>query len=72
MIEPKEFYRKLDSLLTKIGKDKSSKGFLIRIVVELEKTFGVDLHIGEGRIYEENDDEYLLITDLQTVRIRMY
>ena len=61
MIEPKEFYRKLDSLLTKIGKDKSSKDFLIRMVAELEKTFGVDLHIGGGRIYEENEDEYLLM-----------
>ena len=40
MIEPKEFYRKLDSLLNKIGQEKSGKDFLFIIVKEIEKTFG--------------------------------
>ena len=62
MIEPKEFYRKLDSLLSKIGLQKSGKDFLFTIVLELEKTFGRDLHIGNGCIYEKNDDEYILIS----------
>jgi sigma-B regulation protein RsbU (phosphoserine phosphatase) len=62
MIEPKEFYRKLDSLLSKIGQGKSGKDFLFTTVKELEKTFGNDLHIGKGYVYERNGDEYILIS----------
>ncbi|MDH7603807.1 MAG: PP2C family protein-serine/threonine phosphatase [Melioribacter sp.] len=61
MLDPKTFHRKLDSLLSKIGQEKSGKDFLSTIVTELEKTFGYDLHIGNGRIYEERDNEYVLI-----------
>ncbi len=61
MLDPKTFHRKLDSLLSKIGQEKSGKDFLSTIVTELEKTFGYDLHIGNGRIYEERDNEYILI-----------
>jgi hypothetical protein len=63
MLEPKTFYRKLDSLLNKIGQEKSGKDFLFTIVAELEKTFGADLNIGNGRIYEENNNEYILLSD---------
>ena len=52
MIEPKEFYRKLDSLLSKINIVESGSDFLYTIVEELGKTFGNDLHIGRGRVYE--------------------
>jgi phosphoserine phosphatase RsbU/P len=62
MIEPKEFYRKLDSLLSKFGQGKSGKDFLFATVKELEKTFGSDLHIGKGYVYERNGDEFLLIS----------
>ncbi len=62
MTEPKEFYRKLDSLLSKIGQGKSGKDFLFTIVKELEKTFGSDLHIGKGYVYERNGDEFLLLS----------
>ncbi|MCX7797019.1 MAG: PP2C family protein-serine/threonine phosphatase [Melioribacter sp.] len=62
MLDPKTFHRKLDSLLTKIGQEKSGKDFLFSIVEELEKTFGSDLHIGNGRIYEEKDNEFVLIS----------
>jgi len=61
MIEPKEFYRKLDSLLNKIGQEKSGKDFLLTILKEIEKTFGKELHLGNGRIYEQNGDEFILI-----------
>ena len=64
MIEPKEFYRKLDFLLSKINKVKSGSDFLFTIVKELGKTFGNDLHIGGGRIYEKNSDEFLLVSPL--------
>jgi phosphoserine phosphatase RsbU/P len=61
MIEPKEFYRKLDSISNKIGQEKSGKDFLFTIVKEIEKTFGRELRIGNGRIYEQNGDEFILI-----------
>jgi sigma-B regulation protein RsbU (phosphoserine phosphatase) len=64
MIEPKEFYRKLDSLLGTINVVKSGSDFLFTIVEELEKTFSIDLHIGRGRIYEKNGMEYGLISSL--------
>jgi len=64
VIEPKEFYRKLDFLLSKINKVKSGSDFLFTIVKELGKTFGNDLHIGRGSIYEKNGDEYLLVSPL--------
>ena len=61
MIEPKEFYRKLDFLLGRIGIEKSGKDFLFTILKELEKTFGKELRLGKGRIYEQNGDEFVLI-----------
>jgi sigma-B regulation protein RsbU (phosphoserine phosphatase) len=61
MIEPKTFYRKLDFLLNKIDTEQSEQYLLISIVNALESTFGEDLHIHHGRIYLEDDDEYILI-----------
>lgn len=62
MIEPKDFYKKLDFLLGKINLTESGTDFLFTIVTELEKTFGAELHIGKGRIYQKNGDEYLLLS----------
>ncbi|MCX6170867.1 MAG: PP2C family protein-serine/threonine phosphatase [Ignavibacteriales bacterium] len=62
MLEPKIFYRKLDSLLTKIGSQKSGKDFLFSIVKEIENTFGKDLRISNGRIYEEEENNFVLIS----------
>jgi serine phosphatase RsbU (regulator of sigma subunit) len=64
MIEPKEFYRKLDSLLGKINKLKSGSDFLFTIVEELGSAFSEDLHIGKGRVYEKNGDDYILMSPL--------
>ena len=61
MIEPKIFYRKLDFILNKIDKEQTKQNFLISTVHVLESTFGEDLHIHNGRIYLEDDDEYILI-----------
>jgi len=62
MITPKDFYRKLDNLITKIGKEKTSQNFLSLIAVELEKTFGEDLRIANGRLYKESGDDYVLVS----------
>lgn len=61
MIEPKIFYRKLDSLLSKISLEKSSQDYVFKIVQELENTFGDDLRIGNGRVYEASEGEYILV-----------
>ncbi len=61
MIEPKIFYRKLDSLLSKISLEKSSQDYVFKIVQELENTFGYDLRIGNGRVYEASEGEYILV-----------
>ena len=61
MITPKDFYRKLDNLITKIGKEKTSQYFLSSIAAELEKTFGEDLKIAQGRLYRESGDEFVFI-----------
>jgi len=74
MIEPKDFYRKLDSLLSKIGQEKSGKDFLFTIVKELEKTFGKDLGISNGYIYEKNGDQFILISspeELESLNIAL-
>jgi len=65
MLEPKIFYRKLDSLLTKIGSQNSGKDFLFSIVKEIENTFGKDLRISNGRIYEEEENNFVLISPVK-------
>lgn len=61
MLEPKTFYRKLDFILNRIGREKSGSDFLFTIVKELENTFSNDLRIGNGRVYMEEEEEYILI-----------
>src|SRR5574342_890666 len=60
MITPKDFYRKLDRLVEKIGKEKTSKDYFSNIVAELETTFGDDLHIANIRLYKESGDSFVL------------
>ncbi|MGH7452000.1 MAG: PP2C family protein-serine/threonine phosphatase [bacterium] len=60
MITPKNFYRKLDNLISKIGKEKTSKHYFASIVTELENTFGEDLRIVNGRLYKESGESYVL------------
>jgi phosphoserine phosphatase RsbU/P len=62
MIEPKNFYRKLDFLQNKIGAEKTGKDYLFSIVKELENTLGDELKIVNGSIYEQVDDEFILIS----------
>ncbi len=62
MIEPKVFYRKLDALLRRIGKEKTGKKFLFSILAELESSFGSDLRFTNGKLYQENQDEFVILT----------
>lgn len=61
MIDPKIFFRKLDQVLTKISQEKADGQFLYSIVSDLETIFGQDLQITNGRIYEQQDDEFVLL-----------
>ena len=62
MLEPKIFYRKLDFLLAKINQSNTGKDYLLTIVKEVISTFGEDLHINYGRIYQESENEFFLMT----------
>ncbi len=61
MIEPKVFYRKLDSLLATISSRRSAKDYLFEILKKFEVTFGQDLHICKGKIYENKGSFFELI-----------
>jgi len=61
MIEPKIFYRELDSVLARIGKEKSDKNFFITILNELEQKFGDTLYIHDSHIYEQRGDEFVFV-----------
>ncbi len=65
MIDPKSFYKKMDSLLIEIGNEHSGSHYLLNIAKEVEKIFGSDLHLDTSRVYEKNTDEFILISPLQ-------
>ena len=64
MSDPKLFYRKLDSILTGIGKRTSDKNFLSSILMELMQNFGSDLQIIDGAIFEQRTKTYEQIFSL--------
>jgi len=61
MIEPKTFYRELDSVLSQIGREKSDKNFFITILNELEQKFGETLNIHDSHVYEQRGDEFVFV-----------
>jgi sigma-B regulation protein RsbU (phosphoserine phosphatase) len=61
MIELRSFYKKLEALLNIIFQEKSGADYLHSILVELEKGFGEAIKIKNGRIYEQQDKEFLLV-----------
>jgi sigma-B regulation protein RsbU (phosphoserine phosphatase) len=50
--QPKVFYRKLDSLLIRIGRSAGAKEVMTLVLGELVGSFGPDLGIRSGTIYE--------------------
>ncbi len=64
MKDPKSFSRKLDTLLTKIGKDASHENFISSIISELVDNFGKELQIVDACIYDQRDQNFILIYSL--------
>lgn len=61
MIEPKIFYRELDSILAKIAEEKSGDTYFQSILQALEAKFGNALNIKHSFVYEQRGDEFLLV-----------
>ena len=61
MLDPKEFYRRLDALLATIRIEKSNGNLLTNIVNTLVTNFKETLQIDEGRIYERRGSELVLV-----------
>lgn len=64
MNDPKSFSRKLDSLLTKIGKDATHENFISSIMDNLVENFGKELQIVDGSIYDHRGKEFILVYSL--------
>jgi len=64
MIEPKVFYRELDSILARITTVKSDKNFFSSILVGLEQEFGKRLNIAKSHVYEQRGDEFVLTNSI--------
>lgn len=61
MIQPKDLYRKLATLLANIEEESSKDHFLFSVLTKLENSFADGLHITNGCLYAENDDQFVLM-----------
>jgi sigma-B regulation protein RsbU (phosphoserine phosphatase) len=61
VIDPKIFYRELDSLLAKIGLEKSDDQFFAKIFDELRLRFGGSLKIIRGHLYEKRGELFVRV-----------
>jgi sigma-B regulation protein RsbU (phosphoserine phosphatase) len=61
MIQPKELYRQLAALLENIDEGRTKDDFLYSVILKLENSIGVDLHIGKGCLYAEDHDQFVLV-----------
>ena len=68
MINPKDFYRKLDTLLSEIYQLKRGD-ILPTILTELIDFLGKELHIVNGYLYEEDDSKFNLIFSTDEVKV---
>lgn len=61
MIDPKVFYRRIDSLLANIAGKHTGNDYLIETLKKFETSFAADLHIGKGRVYENMGSYFALV-----------
>ncbi|MGB0649855.1 MAG: hypothetical protein ACPGQT_02975 [Rhodothermales bacterium] len=53
MIDPKQFYRKMDRMLARIASDGDKGAPLPRILDDLVSSFGEELHFDNGHSYRD-------------------
>ena len=58
-MQPKDLYRKLAALLAEIDKGNSEANYLLSVLTKLENSFIRDLHITRGRLYVEDQEQFL-------------
>ena len=71
MIQPKELYRRLAALLSDIDKGRDDADYLLNVLARLDSSFARDLHITHGRLYAEDNEEFLpvrAVRDGQTTK----
>jgi len=61
MTDPKTFYRRLDYLLAAIRIEPSQGDLIPHVMRLLESTFSEQLHIANGRIYEQRGESFFLV-----------
>lgn len=61
MVEPKMFYRELDSILAQIRRERTDENFLYSILNELEKRFGNTLQFHNNHVYEQRGNDFILL-----------
>ena len=66
--KPKIFYRRLDTILSKIGRTKSDKNYFVNILSALRQEFGKDLKIKKSYVFEGRGNEYVLIHSVNAGR----
>ncbi len=64
--DPKVFYRKLDDLLSRIAGGGDRTEVLSSVLHQLVESFGPDLSISNGRLYEVVDSKLVLRVDLNS------
>ena len=64
MIEPKLFFRALDAFLLKIAKGEEEKTLLFSVLEEVVRSFGKGLRIGGGKLFQEQEQQFVLRKDL--------
>ena len=62
MIQPKDLYRKLAALLKDIDIGIYDADYLLSVLARLGNSFTRDLHLAIGRLYGEDQDQFLLVT----------
>src|SRR4030095_7276824 len=62
MIQPKDLYRKLAALLKEIDTGTDDANYLLSVLTRLGSSFTGDLHIASGRLYGEDQDQFLPVT----------
>ena len=59
--DPKQFYRKMESLLAEIDTTEDTDQLLETVMLKLVQTFGEELLIYNGRLYVGEEDGFVLI-----------